>query len=242
MAKTDRLAGVLGGMGPDATVDFMAKVIAVTPAARDQDHVRMLVDHNPRVPSRQLAILADGENPGPVLAAMAARLEASGADFLVIPCNTAHVFQDDILAATRIPLISIVDVSVAATRTEAANASAIGLLATNGCLHAGIYQEALEAAGRSSILPTASELDDLMTLIKSIKAGRTGARVATAMGELAKALSGRGAQAIIAGCTEIPLVLDDAALDVPLISSTDALAVKTVRLALGEIPLPNRQT
>ncbi len=81
-----------------------------------------------------------------------------------------------------------------------------------------------------------------MTLIESIKAGRTGARVATAMGELAKALSARGAQAIIAGCTEIPLVLNDGALDVPLISSTDVLAVKTVRLALGEVPLPNRQT
>lgn len=232
---------MLGGMGPDATVDFMAKVIALTPAARDQDHVRMLVDHNPRVPDRQAAILAGGENPGPVLAAMAARLEAGGADFLVIPCNTAHVFQDDILAATRIPLVSIIDASVEATETEAPDASAIGLLATSGCLQAGIYQQALEAAGRTSILPTASELDDLMALIQSIKAGRTGARVATAMGELAKALIVRGAQAIIAGCTEIPLVLAGAALDMPLISSTDVLAARTVGLALGEIPLPSRQ-
>lgn len=241
MIEVGKIVGVLGGMGPDATVDFMAKVIALTPAARDQDHVRMLVDHNPRVPDRQAAILAGGENPGPVLAAMAARLEAGGADFLVIPCNTAHVFQDDILAATRIPLVSIIDASIEATETEAPDASAIGLLATSGCLQAGIYQQALEAAGRTSILPTASELDDLMALIKSIKAGRTGARVATAMGELAKALIVRGAQAIIAGCTEIPLVLAGAALDMPLISSTDVLAAKTVGLAMGEIPLPNRQ-
>lgn len=241
MIEVGKIVGVLGGMGPDATVDFMAKVIALTPAARDQDHIRMLVDHNPRVPDRQAAILADGENPGPVLAAMAARLEAGGADFLVIPCNTAHVFQDDILAATRIPLVSIIDASIEATETEAPDASAIGLLATSGCLQAGIYQQALEAAGRTSILPTASELDDLMALIKSIKAGRTGARVATAMGELAKALIVRGAQAIIAGCTEIPLVLAGAALDMPLISSTDVLAAKTVGLAMGEIPLPNRQ-
>ena len=241
MADTDKIAGVLGGMGPDATVDFMAKVIALTPAARDQDHIRMLVDHNPRVPDRQAAILAGGESPGPVLAAMATRLEAGGADFLVIPCNTAHVFQDDILAATRIPLVSIIDVSIEATETEAPDARAVGLLATSGCLQAGIYQQVLEAAGRTSILPTAGELDDLMALIKSIKAGRTGARVATAMGELAKALIVRGAQAIIAGCTEIPLVLAGVALDMPLISSTDVLAAKTVGLAMGEIPLPNRQ-
>jgi aspartate racemase len=200
----------------------------------------MLIDHNPRVPDRQAAILADGENPAPVLAEMAVRLEAGGADFLVIPCNTAHVFQDDILAVTRIPLISIIDASIEAVTEAAPQTEAVGILATSGCLQAGIYQRALEAAGKSSILPTASELDDLMTQIKSIKTGQTGARVATAMGELANALSARGAQAIIAACTEIPLVLDGAALDVPLISSTDVLAVKTVRLALGEIPLPSR--
>ena len=100
--------GILGGMGPEATVDFMAKVIALTDASCDQDHVRMLVDHNPQVPNRQDAILGDGEDPGPVLADMAADLEASGADFLVIPCNTAYVFEDAILAATHIPLISII--------------------------------------------------------------------------------------------------------------------------------------
>ncbi len=242
MAESDRLAGVLGGMGPDATVEFMAKVIALTPASRDQDHVRMLIDHNPHVPDRQAAILGDGDNPGPVIAAMATHLEAGGADFLVMPCNAAHVFQADIVAATRIPLISIIDASIEALTEAAPEAVAVGILATSGCLQAGIYQRALEAASRSSILPTASERDDLMALIESIKAGQTGAHVATAMGELAKALSARGAQAIIAGCTEIPLVLDDAALDVPLISSTDVLAVKTVRLALGEIPLPNRRT
>jgi aspartate racemase len=106
--------GVLGGMGPEATVDFMAKVIAFTPAEKDQDHVHMLVDNNPKVPNRQAAILADGVDPRPELAAMAARLEASGADFLVIPCNTAYVFRDAVNEAVGIPLISIIDVTVAA--------------------------------------------------------------------------------------------------------------------------------
>ena len=154
MSNAQKTAGVLGGMGPEATVDFMAKVIALTDANRDQDHVRMLVNHNPHVPNRQDAILGDGEDPGPVLAAMAKQLEASGADFLVIPCNTAYVFEDAILAATHVPLISIIGVSIAAAQEAAPGAERIGLLATDGCLQSGIYQSGFEAAGLTPELPT----------------------------------------------------------------------------------------
>ena len=239
MGNTQKTAGVLGGMGPEATVDFMAKVIALTDASCDQDHVRMLVDHNPHVPNRQDAILGDGEDPGPALAAMAAGLQASGADFLVIPCNTAYVYQDAILAATHIPLISIIGVSVAAVQDGAPNADRVGLLATDGCLRSGIYQAGLEAAGLAAELPTKEELRELMTLVKSIKAGEHTEETRRAMAVLAEALASRGAGAIIAGCTEIPLVLDEGAVSVPLISSTDALAEITVKLATGEIPLPD---
>jgi aspartate racemase len=148
--------GVLGGMGPEATVDFMAKVIAFTPAEKDQDHVHMLVDNNPRVPNRQAAILADGEDPGPELAAMAARLEASGADFLVIPCNTAYVFRDAVTKTISIPLISIIDVTMAAV--VGSGAAKVGILATEGCLVAGLYQEALAEASLELIAPTDNEL------------------------------------------------------------------------------------
>ena len=236
MKKT---VGVLGGMGPEATVDFMAKVIALTDASCDQDHVRMLVDHNPQVPNRQDAILGDGDDPGQVLADMAADLEASGADFLVIPCNTAYVFEDAILAATHIPLISIVGVSIAAAQESAPDARRIGLLATDGCLRAGIYQAGLEAAGLAAELPTADELRELMSLVKSIKAGEQTDETRSAMAGLAEALVSRGAGAIIAGCTEIPLVLGEDAVSVPLISSTDALAAITVELATGKLPLPD---
>lgn len=236
MQKT---VGVLGGMGPEATVDFMAKVIGLTDASCDQDHVRMLVDHNPQVPNRQDAILGDGEDPGQVLADMAADLEASGADFLVIPCNTAYVFEDAILAATHIPLISIVGVSIAAAQESAPDAKRIGLLATNGCLQAGIYQAGLEAAGLAAVLPTADELRELMSLVRKIKAGKQTAETGSAMAGLAEALVSRGADAIIAGCTEIPLVLGEDAVSVPLVSSTDALAAITVQLATGELPLPD---
>jgi aspartate racemase len=199
----------------------------------------MLVDHNPHVPNRQDAILRGGQDPGPVLADMAAGLEAGGADFLVVPCNTAYVYQDAILAATHIPLISIIGVSIAAAKERAPDTDRIGLLATDGCLQSGIYQAGMEESGLTGVLPTTDELAELMSCIKAIKGGEQTDDTARKMAELAEALAARGAGAIIAGCTEIPLVLDEGAVSVSLVSSTDALAAITVKLATGEIPLPD---
>ena len=228
-----KLVGVLGGMGPDATVDFMSKVIAATSARRDQDHVRMLVDHNPGVPDRQRAILGGAEDPAPALAAMAARLEAAGADLLVIPCNTAYVFRDAVAAATSIPLLSIVDVTVAEVTRRVPGIEAVGVLATAGCLAGGVYQRALAAAGIDAGMPSEDELDVLMQLVYAIKGGQHDQASGPAMARLADALHERGAEAVIAGCTEIPLVLGQQMLSVPWISSTDALARATVAQAIG---------
>ena len=230
MTARRTLVGVLGGMGPDATVDFMAKVIAMTPAQGDQDHVHMIVDHNPSVPNRQAAILGGGEDPVPALVGMAKRLAAAGADFLVSPCNTAYVFAESIVAAVDIPLISIIDVTVDAVRERAPQA-AVGVLATNGCLAAGVFQDALSKAGLDVVLPGDDELSRLMDLIYRIKGGDQSEAVSSAMAGLAEVLEARGAEVIIAGCTEIPLVLDGSMLSVPLISSTDELARRTVELA-----------
>ncbi len=233
MSANAKVVGVLGGMGPDATVDFMQKVIALTPADKDQDHIHMLVDHNPTVPNRQVAILDGGEDPGPVLAEMAKRLEAAGADILVIPCNTAFVFAASVREAVSIPLISIIDVTIDAILQRDSSVERVGVLATNGCLQAKVYQQALHQHSLSPVLPDDDELAALMVLINRVKAGDRSDIVAAAMRKLANALIARGAQAIVAGCTEIPLVLDDSMLKVPLISSTDALAEETVRLTRG---------
>lgn len=234
MTRQRKIVGVLGGMGPDATVDFMTKVIALTAADKDQDHLHMLIDHNPTVPNRQTFILGGDEDPGPVMAAMARRLEAAGADFLVIPCNTAYAFQDSILDAVDIPLISIIDETIEAASEKIPGAKAVGLLATNGCLLANVYQDAMAAKDLVAVVPEDDELERLMTLVNGIKAGNKGDDVSASMRKLAEALIDRGAAAIIAGCTEIPLVLDSSMLDVPLISSTDVLAQKTVQFAQSE--------
>jgi len=226
----NKIVGVLGGMGPDATADFMSRVIRATPAQKDQDHLRMLVDNNPHVPNRQEALLRGGEDPGPTLAAMARGLQAAGADFLVMPCNTAHAFVKAITEAVDIPLVSIIDATVDAC----GDAGMVGLLATDGCIASGVFQGALADRGRVAVLPDDVEVEALMSLVRRIKAGDTDPDVVAGMRAIAEALAVRGAEVIVAGCTEIPLVLDQGMLDVPLVSSTDALARATVAFALSD--------
>lgn len=232
-----RTVGVLGGMGPDATVDFMQKVIRLTPADRDQDHIRMLVDHDPKVPSRQNPSVSDDARIREMLAAMAERLEAAGADFLVMVCNTAYGWIDRALDRVSIPFISIVDETVRALARRHPDVQRVGIMATPACLEVGMYQQALERAGLVALPVEDRTRAALMRLIDRVKAGDQGAEVSRGMAKVARGLVEQGAQAIIAGCTEIPLVLSDSQLTVPLISSTDELARRTVELALGEAAL-----
>lgn len=234
MAAADKRVGIIGGMGPDATVDFMSRILQVTPASTDQDHVRMVVENNPRIPSRQAAMRGEGESPGPALAAIAARLDAMGAEFLVMPCNLAHAWQGDIEAAISIPFISIVEESVRSALERSGDDSAVGLMTTPGCFTAGLYQQALEAAGRPVITQTADELAEAMSFVAQIKSGNRSQDIASGLRALADKLVDRGAKVLIAACTEFPLVLDESMFDVAFVSSTDALARKTVALALGK--------
>lgn len=229
-------AGVIGGLGPAATIDFMNRVLELTPATSDQDHLRLLVDQNPRVPDRQAAVLKGGETPGKVLASMAAGLEAAGSDFLVMPCNAAHMSQGDIENAIRIPFISIIETTVDAIP---AGVTSVGVLETPACREAALYSSMLRDRGMEYLTPDADGREELLRLIYAIKGGDCGDSIRSAMKSLADALIARGAGAIILGCTEIPLVLCDDDVDVPLIASTAALAIRTVALARGEQPLPD---
>ena len=216
----------------------MARVLALTPASGDHDHIRMLVDQDPKIPNRQRAILGKGESPGPRLAAIAARLEACDCDFLVMPCNTAHVFLTDILGATRIPFLSIVDVTM--ERVRETGVERAGLLATAACLDAGIYQDAMQSAGVEPVLQHKSELAELTVAVGRIKTGDHGDEVQSEVRRLAARLVERGAETIILACTELPIVLDARDVDVELISSNDLLARATVAVATGNAPLPRR--
>jgi aspartate racemase len=213
-------------MGPAATVDLMGRIVAATPASGDAGHLRLLVDSDPSVPDRNRAIAGEGPSPGPALVRMAQGLERQGADLLAIACNSAHAWADEIRRETHIPLISMIDATVSAIP---AGVRRVGLLAADACLGADLYQAPLVAAGFEVI--TTDRQAAFMTLIYGVKAGDTGPEARAEMAAITQDLVARGAELIIAGCTEVPLLLDPAACPVPLVDSTDALVRQLIHEA-----------
>lgn len=207
--------GVLGGMGPAATVAFLARLQALTPASGDADHIRVLMDLNPHVPDRNT-------RPGEAeveLGAMARRLAAAGAEVLAMPCNTAHAQAAGIRAAG-LPFIDMIAETTAAAR--ATGAAAVGVLATGG--GRALYAPALKAAGLTPVLLEEADQARFMALIYAVKAGDVGPGRRAEMRALAQALLDAGAGAVIAGCTEVPLLLSPDDLDAPLVDSAEVLA------------------
>ena len=224
------VVGVIGGLGPEATLDFFAKVLRATPAERDQDHLHLIINNNPKVPNRNEAVAGTGPSCGPELAKSARALGRAGADLLVMPCNTAHAFESDIRAAVQIPFMSLIDETVSATRAQHPQLRRVGILATSGCLQAGLYRDAFARFGVETLEPTGPALERFMAALYDIKRGRKEAARAVMLA-LAKDLVAEGAEALVSGCTEVPLVLSAEDFTVPLLESTDILAYAVVRVA-----------
>lgn len=210
-----RVLGVLGGMGPAATVAFLARVQALTPAAVDEDHIRVIADINPQVPNRHTR----PEAAGRTLGRMAQALKAAGAQVLAMPCNTAHAHAEAIRAAD-LPFIDMV--AETARAAAAAGARRIGVLATPG--GEALYARALAAEGLTLVAPSPADRERFMTVVFRVKAGDVGDRQRAAMRDLAQALIAAGAEAVIGGCTEVPLLLTQADIAAPLIDSAEVLA------------------
>ncbi len=220
------MIGILGGMGPLATADFFSKVIAATPAAGDEDHVPLLIQSDPRVPSRPAAILLGGESPLPALLAGRDRLIAAGAVVLAMPCNTAHFWYPELLIGCPVPFLSIVDACCDEVAAMAAPGAQIGLIATGATLATGLFDAQLKARGYVSLLPDERDMSELvLPAINLVKAGQAaaGGRVVE---RAVQALLDRGAQAVLLACTETPLALDAIAspLRARCVDSTGALA------------------
>ena len=223
------VVGVIGGMGPAATVDFLDRLVRATPAERDQDHLRVLVDSNPKVPNRNEALAGTGPSPGPVLAEMALGLERAGADVLVMACNTAHAFSADIRPAVSIPFLDMIE----ATADRLAGVMdgrgyRVGVLAVDGCLRAGLYQQALGRRGLEAVLLDDAGQARLMDAIYRIKAGQ----LETARPDIVALARGFGdVGAVVSACTELPMALKRPDLDVTLVDSTDVLVDQVLAFA-----------
>lgn len=223
-----RLVGVLGGMGPEATVLLMQKVIALRAGGGDGDHVPLLVHQNPRVPSRIAALIeGTGESPAPVLAGMARVLEAGGAEALAMPCNTAHAYAGAIRGAVSIPFLDMITLSTAAL---AAKGRRIGMLASPAVHRARVFDAAFAEAGLEIVLPE----DDapVLDLIRAVKAGRAGSAEGAALAGLAEGLVARGADHIAIACTELSLLTPHLPPGLPWTDTLDCLAEAIVQFSL----------
>ncbi len=221
---TRKVLGVLGGMGPAATLDFLKQLQANTTAVRDQDHLRVLVDINPQVPDRN----DPQAEPGPVMVEMAKGLRAAGAEILAIACNTAHRYADEVARESGLPVIDMI--AEAATEARTRGAQAAGVLGTPGAV--SLYRARLAEQGVRFVPLDQDNQAAFMRLLYRIKSGDTGPDVRAGVRALAKALEADGAQAIIAGCTEAPLVLRQADIDTLLIDAGELLAQRCVAVCL----------
>jgi aspartate racemase len=229
-----RTIGVLGGMGPLATVDLYRKIIENTPARTDQDHLPVLIDADPSVPDRTEALLDGGEDPTPWLVRGAKRLADSGASFIIIPCNTAHAFLDRVRPACPIPVIDMIDEAARAAAGLVPEGSSVGILATRGTIAAGLYQAALQEHGLVPAVPDDRGQDLLMETIHSVKSGTISDEAAAPAIKAARTLESEGAQALLAACTELPVVLRAEHFSIPLIDPTDVLARAAIRAATDD--------
>jgi aspartate racemase len=218
------MIGVLGGMGPAATLDFMAKLVRLTPAEREQDHLPLVVVSDPRVPDRVGPILNGvGESPLGAMQEGVRRLERAGASCIAIPCHTAHAWYDPLAAATPLPILHIVDATLAELDRLAVPRGPLGLLATAATLRAGLYQERLAAAGHPALLPSdevmAAAVLPAIALVKRARA----AEAAPLLQQAVEHLRAAGAGRVLLACTELPVALD-AAPHPACIDATEALA------------------
>lgn len=226
----DVVIGILGGMGPAATVELFRRIVSATPAQCDQDHIPIVIDNNPKIPDRGPFILNGGPDPRPALCHSARKLERLGASFIVMPCNTAHLFLPYLRQAVRIPFIDMIAETASILREPV-----VGLLATETTVRTKLYHEACAARGIEVLAPPSDDQISIMKAIYAIKGGCFDLSIKRDLRVIAARLHERGAQGVIIGCTELSLVAHQRDFDWPLYDALDTLAQAAVRAALLQL-------
>jgi aspartate racemase len=231
--------GILGGMGPESTALFFQKIIRFTPAKKDQEHIKIIIYNDPQIPDRTTALLNMGESPLHMVKKDLVFLERSGVDFIVIPCVTMHYYYEEMTTYIKTPIVNMVQEIVSFIKTQYPGSDHIGILATSGTIRCRIFQSALQQESLVSILPDHDEQELLMDSIygeKGIKAGFTDGHPKEQIIGVAGSLIRNGAEVVIAGCTEIPIVLKQEDIGTPLVDSLDVLA-KAAIMRVGLNPI-----
>ncbi len=225
MLGDDRMLGVLGGMGPLASAQFMLRLTQLTPATRDQDHIPTVLWSDPRVPDRTVGRLGDGADPLPWLLRGIEGLRRAGCSAIAVPCNTAHCWYDHMQDAAQMPILHIVDAAATELRQLGVANGTIGVMGTQATLATRLYQDRLGAQDWDCIIPDQREMDNLVSpAIALVKANRL-TEAYLPLAEVVRNLVRRGATSVVLGCTEIPLGIQAGpALEVPMVDTIDALA------------------
>jgi aspartate racemase len=205
----DTVIGILGGMGPESTAELLLRITRLTPAAVEQDHFRVVIDSNPKIPNRTEALLSGRLQPViDALVDTAANLERAGVSVIGMPCNTAHAFLPDLRDAVEVPIVDMVEATAARVLQELGEGTVVGVLATDGTLRTRLYHEALADLGLEAVGPGDPGVQNaVMDTLETVKLHGV---VEAAQAPLAAAIrdvASRGATALIAGCTEVSLIL-----------------------------------
>jgi len=227
----EKIIGILGGMGPEATVELFRRIVEKTLAKSDQNHLRIIIDNNPKIPDRTAAILGGGKSPLPMLVATAEKLERAGADFIIIPCNTAHYWLDELRNAVEIAVLDMIE-ETASLIVE----RQVGLLATAGTAHSRLYQTACEKERIKLLLPQSLGQVQVTNVISSVKAGERGRSLREQLVNVARGLVEQGAEAVIVGCTELSLILEQGDLPVPIYDPLTVLVNRAIEKARSDKP------
>ena len=232
--SNDRVLGVLGGMGPLASAQFMLRLTLLTPATRDQEHIPTILWSDPRVPDRTKGKLSGGDDPLPWLLRGINGLRQAGCGAIAIPCNTAHGWFEPMVEAAGVPILHIVDAAATDLRRLGVGRGTIGLMGTQATLNMRLYQERLSGQGWDCMTPNQDQMDRLVTpAIALVKANRV-AEAFAPLAEVVNDLAARGASAVVLGCTEIPLGIQAGpaeALKAPVVDTIDALARASIAWA-----------
>ncbi len=225
--------GIIGGMGPAATYDLFRKIIEKTDAKTDQEHIHICIDCNTNIPDRTRAILDDGEDPVPELVRSGIRLQAMGADVLVMPCNTAHYFYERITPFLDVPLLNMLQETAREIKRQ--KIGKVGLLATDGTLRSGVYHKVLSEAGIETVTPSPEKQAAVMEMIyQGVKAAKRDLNPASFQAAVDE-LFAKGAQVLVLGCTELPLAFEMYGIQGGAIDPTAVLAEAAIRFV--NVPL-----
>lgn len=221
--------GILGGMGPAATVELFQNIVTGTNVKNDQDHIETIILNDPKVPDRTKYILGQGESPIPIMKQNIGRLQDAGASVVMIPCMTAHTFIEELQNGLSIPIINGIELINSYLQRYYPNKK-VGLLATTGSVNSKVYPKYIE---NEVIVPNEFLQKQLMHLIygrEGIKAGNTGDHIVKGIQDIVEKMESKSIELIISGCTELGLVINSNNISLPVIDPLQLLAKKAIEL------------